>query len=235
MPLAAAVLLAVAAFAQPVPDIRWRFGPVLLPLEGGASMRISAGSIYASGEEARRFLSATGNPPAGNEALIFGPATLDWFSVVTWDTFESLGFVKANPDVDQIAAAIKRGSAAANAARRLAGRETLDVIDWREKPSFDDRTGRLEWGLDTVESGGRLVSNHFTYILGRRGVIGVELVSNPGELAAHRPVWRETLDTLAFRPEDRYEAPRSNGLWVLTFAAIAAAFAAVLLRRQRGR
>jgi uncharacterized membrane-anchored protein len=235
MRLAAAVLIAAAAFAQPSPTVDWRFGPAAIALEGGASIRIPSGAIHATRTETLRFLEATGNPPAGNEVVVFGPASLDWFAVVTWDSFESMGFVKANPDIEEIAAAIRRGSAAANSARQREGRETLDVIDWREKPAFDASTGRLEWGLDTVESGGRLVSNHFVYVLGRRGVLGVELVSNPAELRTHIAEWRRMLGSLEFPEEDRYRPPDTR-IWLAALVAvIAAAALALLVLRQRGR
>jgi uncharacterized membrane-anchored protein len=193
------------------------------------------GLIYAEGAEAARFLTATGNPLSGREAAVIGPATLDWFAVFGWDDYSRLGFVRGRrPDVEEIARALRLGSEAANAERRRRGDTTLELMDWREKPRYDEATGRLEWAVETVESEGREVSDAFVYFLGGDGVLSVELVSNPREYAVHRAALDRVLATARFAPgrERRKGWPAA---WLWSPAAAVVLTVGALMVRLRAR
>src|SRR5271157_690641 len=136
-----------------VPEIHWQFGPRTLTLAGVGALSLPRGMVSADRAETRRFLEATGNPPAGDELAVVAPSNLDWFLVFSFEPFRELGLSQPEPTVEEIVAALKRGNWEANAARRQAGRETLDLLGWRDKPRYDPQTARLEWSLDTVESG----------------------------------------------------------------------------------
>lgn len=219
--------------AQTVPEIRWQFGPSVVAIGPGASLRVPKGMIHVAGAEMGRFLEFTGNPPSGNEIAVAGPVTLDWFAVFSWRTYASLGFEAAHPDPVEIARSIRTGSEAANLERVRQGRETLEVLEWSGEPVFDEATGRLEFRLRTQESGGRQVENRFAYFLGRRGVLEVELVSEAGRAAAD---FGRLLDGIEWKADEGYKKPR--GIAPFVMAGLAAAAAAALwirLRRQRGQ
>jgi uncharacterized membrane-anchored protein len=239
----AAALLA-AAFcltAQTPPRIQWFFGPSTVALPGGAEIAIGPKLIYVQGAEALRFLGATGNPIEGNEALVLGARDLAWFAVFSFQGYGSLGFVRPNPDVTAIAAAIRRGTEEANRKRQRAGRDTLDVLGWREKPLFDITTGRLEWSLDTRESGGRSDEDRFVWFLGRQGVISAECVTEASSTARARAEFEHALAGFHFRPGQERGAPEPLLArlkdWRLWAGSLLAGAAAVWLRRtrQRGR
>jgi uncharacterized membrane-anchored protein len=237
----AAALLA-AAFcltAQTPPRIQWLFGPATLALPGGAEIAIGPELVYVQGAEALRFLRATGNPTEGHEALVIGARDLAWFAVFSFHGYESLGFVRPNPDVTAIAAAIRRGNEEANRKRRRTGRDTLDVLAWREKPLFNSATGRLEWSLDTRESGGRADENRFVWFLGRQGVISAECVTEASSMARARVEFEQALDGFHFQPGQERGAsePLSARLkdWKLWGGTLLAGAAAVWLRRTRQR
>jgi uncharacterized membrane-anchored protein len=227
------LLVPCLAVALDVPEIRWRFGPLNEEIGEGARLHLGQGMIWASGVEARRFLEFTGNPAGGGEVGVAGPAQLDWFAVVSWRTYESLGFEADRPDPARIAEAIRKGAATANLERERQGRETLAVLDWAGKPRFDAGKGRLQFELMTKESGGRRVENRFVYLLGRKGVVEVELVTEAGTDTAG---FSRVLDGITWRAGDEYETPSDwTPLWVAGLAAAVAAAMGLRMWRQRGQ
>lgn len=233
MRLCLILLALMAGEPQPAPEIRWEFGPLVKDAGPAARVSIPKGLIWAGGKEARRFLEFTGNPASGGEAAIAGPVRLDWFAVITWRTYESLGFDAKRPDPAQIADAIRLGSASANLDRRHSGRESLEIVDWAERPVFHAETGRLEFVLHSQESGGRQVANRFTYLLGRRGLIEIELVSEQG---ADTSSAGRLIDAFTWRPGESYEdSTGTRSSWVAALAAALAAALGIRMWRQRGQ
>jgi uncharacterized membrane-anchored protein len=191
------------------PQIEWRPGPAHVAAGAAAALELPAGYVAAGRAQARIFLDATGNPPAGNEVLVCGPETLDWFAVFSFDGYDALGFVgrEGPPDVEAIAKAIRSGNEEANRRRGEARRTELLLGGWREAPHYDAATHNLEWSLDTRETDGREVANHFTFYLSRDGVMTVEMVSNPQEFEAHRAQFRQLLRGFRFLPGQEYTPP----------------------------
>lgn len=191
------------------PRIEWRPGPARVAAGAAATLEMPAGFVAAGRAQARLFLEATGNPPVGNEVLVCGPETLDWFAVLSYDGYDALGFAgrAGPPDVEAIAKAIRRGNEEANRQRGAAGRNELVLGGWREAPHYDAATQNLEWSLDARETDGRAVANHFTFYLGRDGVMTAEMVSNPREFAAHRAQFRQLLRGFRFVPGQEYAPP----------------------------
>lgn len=219
-----ALLLWTAAHAEapPAPAIHWQFGPRTLTLSGVGALPLSKGIISADRAETRRFLEATGNPPAGDEIAIVAPANIDWFLVFSFDPFEKLGVTVAKPSVADIVAALKRGNSETNQARRKAGRETLDLLGWRQKPSYDAKTSRLEWSVDTQESGGRHNANGFWLLLTRRGVLTIELVTEEARYAAARQSADTLLQSLGISEQETYDNPDDTGWMNVIFGVCAA-------------
>lgn len=228
-------LLALAAFGQ---TVEWRPGPGRVALGEAAELAVPPGLVYAEGAQARRFLESTGNPPAGNERAVAGPPDLGWFAVFSLEGYETLGLVRpvdGKPDPAAIRAAIERGSRAANAERTRLGRDTLSVLRFSEEPAWNEARSRVEWSLETRESGGRKVRNHFAYILGAGQVIAAELVT-PGAAREAQARFRELLDGAGFpsalRPltadAPKKQPGRTAGAAVLLIVAVGA----IMLTRQ---
>jgi uncharacterized membrane-anchored protein len=221
--LALPLLLAVAYADSPrAPAIRWQFGPRTLTLSGLGALPLPSGMISADRAETRRFLEATGNPPAGDEIAIAAPANLDWFLVFSLDEFKKLGLEHPKPTIGEIVAALQRGNSETNQARKKAGRETLDLLGWREKPSYDPKTFRLEWSIDTQESGGRHNSNRFWLLLTRKGVLTIELVTEASRYAAANQSASALLQNLGISEQEAYENPEERN-WLTIILAILAA------------
>ncbi len=219
------------------PAIDWQAGPLELSLGAPARILLPAGHIAAAGAEAAKFLEATGNPPTGRELAVVGIRTLDWFAVFSFDTFETLGFVRSasrgTPDVGAIIRALREGNEAANRARAAAGRETLDLLGWRVPPRYDAKTQSLSWSIDSRESGGRDVANTFVFFLTNHGVITAELVTEAKDTAAAGAAFRRLLQGFSVSPAARYDPPFSPGFTVNAIVAAIVVLAAlwIFLRR----
>jgi uncharacterized membrane-anchored protein len=216
------VLPVAYAATPPAPAIHWQFGPRTLILSGLGALPLPNGMVSADRSETRRFLEATGNPPVGDEIAIVAPANVDWFLVFSFDPFEKLGMTVAKPSVAEIVAALKQGNSETNQARRKAGRETLDLLGWREKPSYDPKTFRLAWSVDTQESGGRHNTNRFWLLLTRRGVLTIELVTEEPRYAAARQSAGNLLQNLGISEQETYDNPDDSSWMTVTFAVCAA-------------
>lgn len=217
-------LLVLDLCAQTVPEIRWSFGPVPVVLGRIASIRAGQGQIYVQGPEMRRFLEASGNPPTGHELAVVGPEDLHWFTVIARE--DRIG-------VEELRKAIVDGTEAANLIRARQGRETLDVLGYREGPQFDAERQVLSWTLDTVESGGRAVVNRFVYFVGRDEVIALEMVTERAGAEEAQREFDSWVKGFQFAAGHEPAPPRDWGLWVVL--SLSGVSAAVLLWRRRGR
>ncbi|WP_321473814.1 DUF2167 domain-containing protein [uncultured Paludibaculum sp.] len=215
------IVLALAARALAAPDIHWSFGPATLSIASVASIPLQKGFISIQDGELRRFLEASGNPPTGREVAVAGPTDLHWFAVISRENRIS---------VDELHRAIVDGTAAANLIRARQGRETLDVLGYREKPRFDDRHQVLTWSLDTVESGGRAVVNRFAYFVGRDSVIAFEMVTEEAEYPRAQAEFDRWLGGFRFLPGR--EVGTSVDWRLLLVLAIAAGSAWFVLGRR---
>ncbi|QOY86126.1 DUF2167 domain-containing protein [Paludibaculum fermentans] len=218
------LLLAAAAGAQTMPEIRWSFGPAPVVLGGVASIRAGKDQIYVQGAELGRFLEASGNPPTGHELAVVGPADLHWFAVLGRE--DRIG-------VEELRKAIVDGTDAANLIRARQGRATLDVLGYRERPRFDAERQVLGWSLDSAESGGRAVVNRFVYFMGRDAVIGVEMVTERAGAEAAQREFDSWVTEFRFAAGHEPAPPTDWGLWVVL--GVSGLSAAVLMWRWRRR
>ncbi len=202
--------------------IHWQFGPRTLTLSGLGALPLPRGMVFTDRSETRRFLEASGNPPAGDEIAVVAPANVDWFLVFSFDEFKKLGLKRPKPSVDEIVNALRRGNSEMNQARKKAGRETLDLLGWREKPSYDAKTFRLEWSIDTQESGGRHNANRYWLLLTRNGVLTIELVTEEPRYAAASQTADLLLQQLGISEQQAYDNPDETNWLTIVFGICAA-------------
>lgn len=143
---------------------------------------------FADKKGAKAFLEATGNVPSGRELgiLLCDPKADSsyWFVVFDWD--ES-GYVKddekSSLDAAKILKTMQDGQDAANDYRRSRGLDELLVAGWERQPYYDTLTNNLTWSVrvrtkeDPEES-----INHSVRLLGRKGVMSVDLVADPEDM-----------------------------------------------------
>lgn len=207
---AATMLLAAAwdARAQEAraPDIDWTVGPATADLGGIAQIDLPDGFRFSGKSGAKKFLDLTENPTSGRELGVLIPPTADdmWFVIFE---FDPVGYVKDddkdNLDANALLASIRQGTDAANKERERRGWSTMRIVGWHTAPYYDLKTNNLTWAINGSGDGGNVV-NYSVRLLGRRGVMNVDLVLSPEQIEAVVPAFETVLGGFSFKTGSRY-------------------------------
>jgi uncharacterized membrane-anchored protein len=188
-------------------DIEWQVGPGTGQIGSVASIRIPEGYRFAGRQGVKSFLEMTQNPVSGQELAVIVPPTASdshWF--VVFD-FDSVGYVKDDDknklDADALLTSIKRGTEHSNDERRKRGWPTLDILGWHTPPRYDAVTNNLTWAIRGSSEGDAVV-NYSVRLLGRRGVMDVDLVLDPTAMSAALPEFDGLLKGFVFSSGNRY-------------------------------
>jgi len=197
---------------KPNPNpIGWKKGPCTANLGGVAELKVPEGYEFADGDGARKYLELTHNPSGGSEVGILTPVSDqkadDW--IVLFD-FDDTGYVKddekSSIDAPKLLESMEKATEADNEERRKRGWEPFHITGWQTMPFYDQSTHNLTWGTlgkgDNPQEGETI--NYATRILGRRGVIRVDLVLDPSQTAATLPKFKEVMTGFSFTAGSRY-------------------------------
>jgi uncharacterized membrane-anchored protein len=178
-------------------------GPVQGDLGGMATVEVPDGYGFIGKGGASKFMEMLQNPSDGSELGVVLSPTKEWFVVFE---FSDDGYIKdddRNLDAKAILASIKEGTEQANKTRRERGWSTLEVVGWQKPPFYDPATNNLTWAIKGRSDNGTSI-NHSTRLLGRRGVMNVDLVLEADALDAAMPVFANLLTTFTFNRGHRY-------------------------------
>jgi len=209
--------VALAAFAtfaqqpaerQTQPRFNWQKGPITAKLGDQATIDIPEGYAFLDKPELNAFFEATQNFASGRELGIVAPLNMGW--IVIYE-FEDVGYVKDDEkdklDADALFKSMNEAQEAGNEERKKRGWSELKLYGWAEKPHYDTVTHNLEWSIRLGSPGARQASvNHKTRLLGRRGVMSVELVVGENEYAATTPHYRNLNKTFSYTGDNKYSA-----------------------------
>jgi uncharacterized membrane-anchored protein len=202
---------------DPFSRIPWENGPSNALLGKEAAITVPSGCLFSGGEGTRQFLELTENPPSGDErGVIYCLATTtageeyEWFAVFE---FRADGYV-SDDDRDElkpepILKSIREGTEAANKERRSRGWEELRVIGWQREPFYAPESNNLTWSIIGETSSGRSV-NHAVRLLGRRGVMSVDLVVGPENYPAAVQEFDNVIASFNFLPGETYAEWRAG-------------------------
>jgi len=195
---------------SPLSRLHWNPGPTTAILGDYAEIKIPSGYKYLNATDTRKLLELEGNPTSGAELALLTPNTDKWFVVFE---FQDSGYVKddeknqLNPD--KMLAAFKKGNDQANEWRKQHGAPPLNILAWEQPPKYNEETHNLEWAI-RCESEGTLVINYSTRLLGRRGVMQVDLVVVPEQLADTLSGYQALLKDYSFKDGQRYAEYRQG-------------------------
>ena len=196
---------AAAARQDPGAELKaldWIEGPATANLGNIAQIEVPEGFRFVGKPGAGKFMELIQNPSDGRElGILLSPDS--WF--VVFD-FSSQGYVKDDDrklDADAILDTIKQGTAASNKQRRKRGWSELKVLGWHEPPHYDAETNNLTWSIRGSSDDGENI-NHSTRLLGRRGVMNVDLVMGPEQAEAALPEFNEMLTQFEFKSGSKY-------------------------------
>jgi uncharacterized membrane-anchored protein len=192
---------------QPNPILRqieWTKGPTTADLKSVAQIQVPEGFMFTGPKGTKKLLEAMGNPTSGSELGFLAPTSLVWFVVFE---FSDVGYVK-DDDKDKLDAAkmlksIQAGNEQANEHRKEMGVPPLKITGWDLPPRYNEQTHNLEWAI-RGESEGERVVNYNTRLLGRKGVMEVNLVIDPEKIAGAMPAYEALLKDYSYKSGERY-------------------------------
>ena len=181
----------------------WRAGPTSGDLGPRANVSVPDGFRFVGHTGASKFMELTENPSDGDE---LGVMLHDdsWFVVFT---FDESGYVKDddknNLEADKILSSIKKGTEQANKIRAERGWSTMEILGWQQAPFYDPGTHNLTWSIRGRSEGDTSI-NHSVRLLGRHGVMHVDLVAASDEMGEALPVFNDVLRGFSFKDGQRY-------------------------------
>ena len=218
-------------------SIKWEAGPMTGTLGREAEVAVPDGCRFTGAAGTKTFMELNENPVSGDERGTIlcrgqeeGSGT--WFVVLT---YRGSGYVKDDEresiDADELLKTLRQGNKAGNAERKRRGWETLEIDGWQRAPYYDEKTNNLTWGIRIVGASGDTTINHSVRLLGRGGVMEVELVAGPAMAEEAMPEFESIISGFAYVPGQRYAEWRAGdkvaeyGLTALVAGGAAAAAA----------
>lgn len=193
---------AAADDSEPNP---WQMGPARIDLGHDIALALPAEHAFLPKEPAAQVLERNGGLHDENLLGLVAARSLsaDWFVVLR---FDAEGYVKDDEEVDaeELLEAMREGNQAANEERQQRGFKPLTLEGWSDAPHYDKNRHQLIWSLIVSDPDGKSV-NYNTRVLGRRGFVSLNLVTDPNRLDEFKPQASALLVGTGFNPGARYE------------------------------
>lgn len=162
-------------------------------LQDMAQVGIPAGWRFTDGNGTRSLLELYENLTSGSE---LGMLTTEGLGPWVIFEFDDSGYVKDDEkdqlDADAMMASLQEGQKHGNERRRELGMPELQLLGWAVPPRFNDQTKNLEWALRIGSNNGESI-NYSTRLLGRHGVMKVDLVCSPEEMQSLLPQYQQII------------------------------------------
>lgn len=200
--LAAVCCMGNASAQDEAPSFDWQRGPGTGAIGDNATIEIPEEYVFLDVEETTRYVVATENIPTENEQL-FAPTSGLWDA---YFSFSPDGYVKDDEtlDADALMASMKASQKDSNAERRRRGWMELNLVGWHIEPRYNPETRVLEWATILQTDQGQQSVNYNTRVLGRKGIMTVQLVSAPEHFDASLVDFKETLQGFQYNEGHRY-------------------------------
>lgn len=200
------LLVATTAAAQPnsIDELPWQLGPTEGKIGSSATVKVPEGYVFLDPAGARDLNRLTENPSPAVDEYVLAKKDLSW---IAFFSFNPSGYVKDNEtlDADALLKSVSDGTEASNEERRENGWAAIHVTGWAFQPKYDTTIKSLEWAfrLKGEQSAGESI-NYNTRLLGRRGVMEVQLVTSPELLQASVADFKARLPGYAFNAGETY-------------------------------
>ena len=186
-------------------SISWQTGPGTAKLGDVAEVAIPAGYRFTDQQGAAAFAELTHNVPNPNEVgLLIPTKNAKWYlSFVYRDVGHVSDDEKAALDADAILTSLREGNDRGNEYRRGKGWPELSIVGWISPPAYDQQTHHLVWAI-RARSEAHDSANYDIRVLGRTGVMSVQLVTDPKEMNAVLPTVNGLIAAVQFNPGNKY-------------------------------
>ena len=205
--LVSCIALAPTALAKdPVSETK----PIILG-DKLATVKLPSEFLFVPEGPAKEYLKKQGS--SGEGVLgIFAPSkesTEDYFVVCR---FEDVGYVKDDDaeklNANDILQSYKDGTQGQNDDRKKLNLPPIFVGEWAEKPRYDKGSHQVIWAVEVKDEDSKTAPvssiNYNTRILGRRGVMSMNLVTDPKDLQQNKGKVTELLQATTFNKGQTY-------------------------------
>ena len=188
-------------------------GDVRIP-EANAVLHLGEGYYFRPASEARLVLTeGWGNPARladGVLGMVFpaGKTFADdtWGAVIT---YEGSGYVSdsdaASVNYDEVLTTLRGDEESINARRQSEGFPATHLVGWAQQPVYDPRTHSVVWATNIQFAGQNDNSlNYDVRLLGRRGVLSLNMVTVMSKLAETREAAQRFSSAVEFTAGERY-------------------------------
>lgn len=203
--LLAAPRAALAAEPLAIEALPWGVGPNDLSIGRSVTLALPAGHRFLGQPDAGELMAKIGN--LHNENLLGVVLSTDpddrYLVSIRYD---EEGFVADDETLDAkaILESFRDGEAAYNEERKNLGFTAIHAEGWQEEPRYHRAQHHVVWGLIVSDETGSSV-NFNTRVLGRKGYVSVNLVTDRALLEQYRARGLEILGATSFVPGSRYE------------------------------
>lgn len=197
--------------------LQYKTGKVDLE-NGMATINIAPGFKFLGAEDTRMILEDVWGNMKGQTAL--GMIIPENTSAIVADyafivEYESIGYVKDSDaddiNYDDLLKQIKEESDAANAERRAAGIQAMNIVGWASKPYYDKERKLLYWAKEfNVEGEEENTLNYDIRVLGRKGVLVLQAVSGMSNFDTVNKNINNILSMVSFNKGHQYSDFDSN-------------------------
>ena len=191
-------------------SINYREGTIQLPGNIG-TLTLPKGWRFIDADDAKRVIEQAWRNPdgSGTMGIIFPPeggAVTDRYAVVV--QYDDSGYVsdKDAKDINytELLQSMQKATEEGNAERREQGFAPIHLVGWAEPPRYDAQGHKLYWakmlqGDDKIKS-----LNYNIRILGRGGVLVLNVVGSPDELKQIHDVTPQILAATEFGAGNQY-------------------------------
>lgn len=169
-----------------------------------AEMDLTPEFIFVGPEKATAFLKEQGSSGEGVLGLIAPADEKDSYLVIC--RFEDVGYVNDDDaeklNANDILNSYKEGTSEQNEERKELKLPPIFVGDWAEKPRYEKAKHQVVWAIEVKDEDSATAPvssvNYNTRMLGRRGVLSMNLVTDPKNLNSDKPKVVKLLNSTNF-------------------------------------
>ena len=176
-----------------------------------AEVSIPKGWRFTATQGTGDMLKMFDNIPSGEE---LGLLTTEGMGPLVIFEFNETGYVKDDEkndlNADELLKGHQEGQEASNEYRKERGLGALHVLGWALPPRFNDQTKNLEWALRIGSEDGGESINYNTRLLGRSGVMEIELVCAPDEMQTLLPQYQAIMADFQYLTGNTYAEYREG-------------------------
>jgi len=187
------------------PGTELRLGPATVDLPHDLALGVPEGMLFGNHPFADDLLRKNGSLHNDDVLGIVLPqdANAQWWVILRFTDDGHVDDTEAL-DAKEILEALRDGLPDLNEERKGLGMPPLTIEGWLESPAYDRASHLMIWALDVASKDGHS-ANYNTRVLGRTGMLSLNLVTAPESLAADKRFARDLLAGTGFKPGHRYE------------------------------